>query len=61
VIRGLFNITEVKNAVAIIPEDSEVEKADLASETVSKIPFNSPARVAVRDLAEKLMALVEQG
>ena len=50
-----------ENPIAIIPEDPEVEKADLAAEPVSKIPFNSPARVAVRDLVEKLMAMVEKG
>ena len=59
VIRRIFNMTEVKIAVAIIPENSEVEKADLAAEPVSKIPTNSPARAAVRDLPKKLMARVE--
>jgi len=39
---------------AIIPEDSAVEKADLAAEPVSLIPERSPARVAVRELAEKI-------
>ena len=60
VIRAIFNITAVKILIAIIPEDFEVEKADLAAEPVSKIPTNSPARAAVRDLPKKLMARVEQ-
>jgi CO dehydrogenase maturation factor len=40
--------------IAIIPEDPSVEKADLAATPVSRIPFDSPARIAVRDLAEKI-------
>lgn len=39
---------------AIIPEDPAVERADLAAEPVSLIPEDSPARVAVRELAEKI-------
>jgi CO dehydrogenase maturation factor len=42
---------------AIIPEDPAVERADLAAEPVSLIPDNSPARVAVRELAEKIRVM----
>ncbi|AGB02492.1 ATP-binding protein [Methanoregula formicica] len=43
-----------ESPIAIIPEDPAVEKADLAAEPVSLIPNNSPARVAVRELAERI-------
>ena len=45
---------------AIIPEDLSVEKADLAASPVSLIPENSPARVAVRELAEKIREMKRQ-
>ena len=38
--------------IAIIPDDPNVETADLAATPVSQIPFDSPARVAVRNLAK---------
>jgi CO dehydrogenase maturation factor len=40
--------------IAIIPDDPEVEKADLTAAPVSQIPADSPARVAVLDLARKI-------
>ncbi len=40
--------------IAVIPDDQEVEKADLAAVPVSMIPADSPARVAVMDLAQKI-------
>jgi CO dehydrogenase maturation factor len=43
--------------IAIIPEDPAVEKADLAAEPVSLIPEDSPARIAVRGLAEKIRGI----
>jgi CO dehydrogenase maturation factor len=43
-----------ESPLAIIPEDPAVEKADLAATPVSLIPVASPARVAVRELAEKI-------
>lgn len=43
--------------IAIIPDDPAVEEADLNALPVSHIPKNSPARVAVRALAEKIVAL----
>ena len=48
---------------AIIPDDAEVEQADLAATPVSQIPGDSPARVAVRELADKIrvMALDRDG
>ena len=42
---------------AIIPDDAEVEQADLAATPVSQIPGDSPARVAVRELADKIRVL----
>ena len=43
-----------ESPIAIIPEDPAVERADLAAEPVSLIPDDSPARIAVRELAEKI-------
>lgn len=43
--------------IAVIPEDPAVEAADLAARAVSQIPADSPARVAVRGLAEKIIGL----
>lgn len=46
-----------ESPIAIVPEDPAVEKADLAATPVSQIPFDSPARVAVRGLAEKIQKM----
>jgi len=46
-----------ESPIAIIPEDPAVEKADLAATPVSLIPEDSPARVAVQRLAEKILAM----
>jgi CO dehydrogenase maturation factor len=43
--------------IAIIPDDPAVEEADLNALPVSRIQKESPARVAVRALAEKIVAL----
>ena len=43
--------------IAIIPDDAAVEQADLAATPVSRIPVDSPARIAVRGLAEKIRVL----
>ena len=40
--------------IAIIPDDPLIEAADLAATPVSQIPFDSPARVAVLNLARKI-------
>jgi CO dehydrogenase maturation factor len=40
--------------IAIIPDDPHVEGADLAAIPVSWIPFESPARVAVMNLAKNI-------
>ena len=40
--------------IAIIPDDHHVEAVDLAATPVSQIPFDSPARVAVLNLAKKI-------
>ena len=44
---------------AIIPDDAAVEQADLAATPVSCIPVDSPARIAVRGLAEKIHVLAQ--
>jgi CO dehydrogenase maturation factor len=41
--------------IVIVPEDSAVEMADFAATPVSHIPADSPARVIVRELAEKIL------
>ena len=46
--------------IAILPDDPEVEAADLAATPVSQIPVDSPARIAVRELAEKIRALSKE-
>jgi len=40
--------------IAIVPEDNAVKTADLEATPVSQIPTDSPARIAVRNLAEKI-------
>jgi CO dehydrogenase maturation factor len=46
--------------IAILPDDPAVEAADLAAAPVSKIPQDSPARVVVRELAEKIRSLAAE-
>ena len=43
--------------IAVIPEDSAIEHADLTATPVSRIPAESPARVAIRELAERIRAM----
>ena len=43
-----------EHPIATIPDDPAVEHADLEATPVSLIPFNSPSRIAVRELAEKI-------
>lgn len=45
---------------AIIPDDAAVEQADLAATPVSQIPGDSPARIAVRELAQKICVLAHE-
>ncbi len=45
--------------IAILPHDPDVEAADLAAIPVSHIPWNSPVRIVVRELAEKIRSLKE--
>jgi CO dehydrogenase maturation factor len=40
--------------IALIPDDPLIEAADLAATPVSQIPFDSPARAAVLNLAKKI-------
>jgi CO dehydrogenase maturation factor len=46
--------------IAIIPDDPQVEAADLAATPVSRIPVDSPARVAVLDLARKIRSIASE-
>ena len=46
--------------IAIVPDDPAVESADLAASPVSLIPDGSPARVAVRILAEKIREMARE-
>jgi CO dehydrogenase maturation factor len=39
---------------AVIPDDSAIEQADLSATPVSLVPPESPAKMAVRELAEKI-------
>jgi CO dehydrogenase maturation factor len=45
------------NPIAVILDDPEVENADLAATPVSEIPADSPARVAVLELARKIRCI----
>jgi CO dehydrogenase maturation factor len=45
--------------IAVIPEDTAIEKADLTATPVSLVPAGSPARVAVRGLAEKIREMAK--
>ena len=49
-----------ESPIAIIPEDRAVKSADLQATPVSGIPLESPARVAVRDLAEKIRQIAKK-
>jgi len=46
--------------IAVIPDDPSVEKADLAATPVSQIPPGSAARVAVQELAGKLIGMAKK-
>jgi CO dehydrogenase maturation factor len=46
--------------IAVIPDDPEVEKADLAASPVSQIRADSPARIAVLDLAQKIRRIANE-
>ena len=45
--------------IAIIPDDPAVEEADLAATPVSQIPVDSPARIAVQALADKIRSMAD--
>jgi CO dehydrogenase maturation factor len=45
--------------IAIVPEDTAVGTADLEATPVSQIPADSPARIAVRNLAEKIRQMAK--
>ncbi|MCK9593407.1 MAG: AAA family ATPase [Methanoregula sp.] len=46
--------------ITIIPHDPQVEAADLAATPVSQIPSDSPARVAILDLAHKIRYIASE-
>jgi CO dehydrogenase maturation factor len=46
--------------IAVIPDDPEVEKADLEAMPVSQIRADSPARVAVLDLVQKIELIARE-
>jgi len=46
--------------IAVIPEDDAVMNADLGASPVSLVSFDSPARTAVRNLAETIRRLAQQ-
>ncbi len=46
--------------IALLPDDPAVEAADLAATPVSEIPKNSPARIVVRELAEKIQVMAKE-
>jgi len=46
--------------LAIIPDDQHIEAADLAANPVSRIPTESPARVAVLNLARKILTCAQE-
>jgi CO dehydrogenase maturation factor len=52
--------TGTESPFAIIPEDPAVKNADLQATPVSGIPLESPARVAVQDLAEKIRQMAKK-
>ncbi len=49
-----------ESPIAIVPDDPAVESADLAASPVSLIPDGSPARVSVRNLAEKIREIARK-
>lgn len=46
--------------VAVIPDDPAIEQADLAATPVSLVAPESPARAAVRELAEKIRVMAQE-
>ncbi len=46
-----------ESPIALLPDDPEIEAADLTAKPVSQVPPHSPARIAVRKLAEKICSL----
>ena len=46
--------------IAIIPDDPLIEAADLAATPVSQVPFDSPARAAVLNLAKKIQKRAQE-
>ena len=54
---GSYLILDPKRILASIPDDPEVEKADLEARPIISIPKSSPARQVVKGLAERVRSL----
>jgi CO dehydrogenase maturation factor len=52
--------TGAERPIAIIPEDTAIEQADLTAMPVSLLPPESPAGIAVRELAGKIVEMAEK-
>ncbi len=49
-----------RQPIAVIPEDPAIEQADLAAMPVSLVPPESPARIAVLELAEEIRIMAHR-
>ncbi|HMA04497.1 MAG TPA: AAA family ATPase, partial [Methanomicrobiales archaeon] len=54
---GTESLPDPSRILASIPDDPEVERADLDARPIVSIPAGSPARNAVRELAERVRSL----
>jgi len=54
---GSEPVLDPSRVLASIPDDPEVEKADLEARPIVSIPVGSPAKLAVAGLAERVLAL----
>jgi CO dehydrogenase maturation factor len=54
---GRESFLDTARILASIPDDPEVERADLEARPIVSIPTGSPARLAVQGLAERVLAL----
>jgi CO dehydrogenase maturation factor len=54
---GAEHVADPRRILASIPEDREVERADLDARPIVSIPVGSPARSAVGNLAERVRSL----
>ncbi len=54
---GSEPVLDPARILASIPDDPEVERADLEARPIVTIPVGSPARFAVKGLAERVRSL----